>query len=116
MAKLNLSERTLKPGPDLIAAALDMGGLKLYKVENNQANTGKSPALVLAQCISKILSDQEGVERFKVELSKRANPVELWYVYDSALQIEVFHWYGATAHEKCEVVALSLNALNHGKD
>ena len=38
---------------------------------------------------------------------------ELWFVYDTHLQINVFHWYGRSAQTKANVVAQALNALGH---
>lgn len=39
-----------------------------------------------------------------------------WRVYDTVLQITVFHWYGDTGKAKCYAVAAALNALGHAKD
>jgi hypothetical protein len=39
-----------------------------------------------------------------------------YIVYDTVMQITVFHWHGATGKEKCDAVAAALNALGHEKD
>lgn len=39
-----------------------------------------------------------------------------FFVYDEVLQIEVFHWHGATGKAKCDAVAFALSALGHEKD
>lgn len=52
--------------------------------------------------------------RFTVHLSKGQSV--MWGVYDELLQIEVFHWFGASGEAKSNAVAKALNDLGHKED
>jgi hypothetical protein len=52
--------------------------------------------------------------RFRAFISPTARlQSELWLVFDTHLNITVFHWQGRTAQTKANVVAQALNALGH---
>ena len=54
------------------------------------------------------------VPRFRAFISPTArHQSELWMVFDTHLNITVFHWHGRTAQTKANVVAQALNALGH---
>ena len=55
--------------------------------------------------------------RYKAQASKlNTEKTAHWIVMDELNQMDVYHWYGRTAEEKCKAVAFALNALNHGKE
>ena len=54
--------------------------------------------------------------RYEVMVDNRLKNAHKHFVADNVMQIEVFHWYGATGKEKCDAVAKALNDLGHEKD
>jgi hypothetical protein len=55
------------------------------------------------------------LSRFQTRRSPQAR-TPLHLVFDTVLQIEVFHWFGDTGKAKCEAVASALNSLGHEID
>lgn len=48
--------------------------------------------------------------RHAVELSPMSPKCPLWFVYDNRMQLELFHWHGEEAEERCRLVCDALNS------